>query len=313
MYTHLVNAGKQEALSSLQVLVENQAGKAEPLGLGLGWPQSLHLPSCNLYCIDSLAPSMPMTLWGEDDIPDDSGLWSHGHDGTSAGDHLRCHSRWYQCSPALRGSRANSGSTIHAQDYNYDDCYLQGLCHDARPHPGHQPPCGSALLRLLHLTVEMQLIVIEAGFQSSLPVVLPLFLYHTQLQFTMYFNATLLRGAAALMLDVPWATGNHWRSYVDDLASYSHKIHHVSAKSEANESDANKSHTGAQAKGGQVSCAWIISSISGPLMASNYMKQLWVTLISSQRMRMMLSMDDASRIATTKEPTSASALQQRPI
>jgi len=40
--------------------------------------------------------------------------------------------------------------------------------------------------------LEMQLPVIEAVFQSSLPAVLPLFLCHMQLQFTMYFNATLL-------------------------------------------------------------------------------------------------------------------------
>jgi len=40
--------------------------------------------------------------------------------------------------------------------------------------------------------LELQLPVVEAIFQSSLPAVLPLFLHHTQLQFTMYFNAALL-------------------------------------------------------------------------------------------------------------------------
>jgi len=52
------------------------------------------------------------------------------------------------------------------------------------------------------LALEMQLPVIEGMFQSSLLAVLSLFLHHTQLQFTMYFNAALLRGAAAMMPDV---------------------------------------------------------------------------------------------------------------
>jgi len=50
--------------------------------------------------------------------------------------------------------------------------------------------------------LEMQLPVIKAVFQLSLPVVLLLFLHHSQLQFTLYFNAVLLRGTTAMMPDV---------------------------------------------------------------------------------------------------------------
>jgi len=87
--------------------------------------------------------------------------------------------------------------------------------------------------------LERQLSVIKAVFQASLPAILPLFLCHTQVQFTMYFN--VMPCSRVALLQCPMSMG-YWQSLV---AGNPRKVHHATITSPTDKSD-----TGLRAKRG---------------------------------------------------------------